>query len=208
MAKKTAKTSPFRKGRKVSRKSNFLSIGDGESITFAPLIGLDELISADMHEYWDIRPAIFHPCIGKNCPGCELGVDPRFKAYMPVVTREGDVAIYPFTISVYNQLEMIEDELEESLAGHVVKVRRQGTGFSTTYMVSGIGKTVNIEGIEHPEFLSALGPTTAEEIWAMIDETDAVKVYGGTPREEASSADEVDDDDSDDDSDDDDWGDV
>jgi hypothetical protein len=178
--------SPFKKGRKVggasSGGSQFLGLKDGESHVLAPLYGLDELISADMHEYWDIRPAIFHPCIGRNCPGCEVGNEARFKGYYPVLLKSGEVAIYPFTISVYNQLEAIEDAMDdgETLQGFVLKISRKGTGLSTRYTVVPVGKRLDVSDTEIPDFIPQLGPQTKKEIVALLEDK-GFEVGGTTP---------------------------
>ena len=96
-------SSPFTKGRasRTRGPGAFLqTVKEGEPITFAPLVGLEGLISADMHEYWNIKPAIYHPCLGRDCPGCAVGNEPRFKGYLPVLLQSGESAVFPFTISV------------------------------------------------------------------------------------------------------------
>ena len=175
MAKrKKAPASPFHKGRATRRRSGgqFVSVREGEPLTFAPLVGLDELVSADMHEYWDIKPAIYHPCIGPGCPGCAVGNEPRFKGYFPILLQSGETAVYPFTISVYNQLEALEDSLDEgdTLAGFAIKVSRKGQMKATRYTVLGLGKRLDVTSHEIPDFIGSLGPQTAEEIWVLLEE--------------------------------------
>ena len=180
MAKKRTRTtktpSPFTKGR-TSRKRGpgaFLpAVKEGEPITFAPLVGLDDLISADMHEYWDIKPAIYHPCLGRDCPGCAVGNEPRFKAYLPVLMQSGETAVYPFTISVYNQLEALEDALAdegETIKGLAIKVSRKGAGKATRYTVMSLGKRLDVSKTEVPDFIKSLGPTGEDEIWGLLEE--------------------------------------
>lgn len=169
----TMTVSPFKKGRaevSTSGGGRFIGVKDGESIVFAPLLGLDGMIHAQMHEYWDIRPAIFHPCIGRGCPGCAAGNEPRFKGYLPVLKNDGTgTAIYPFTISVYRKLLELEKEVDGgNLKGYVVKVKRTGTGFSTDYTVLGTGRRVDVSKEEIPEFIDSLGPVTEEDILALL----------------------------------------
>lgn len=171
-----ATKSPFRKGRAAVSASSgggqFISLKPDEQIVLAPVEGLDGMISADMHEYWDIRPAIFHPCIGRGCPGCEVGNEPRFKGYLPVLPKNGEVAVYPFTISVYNQLEGIEDALDEgeNLKGFILKISRQGSGMKTRYQIVPIGKRVDVSEVDVPDFIPQLGPQTADAIWELLEE--------------------------------------
>lgn len=175
----TAK-SPFAKGKEVLKSGSrtagimFISLKDGDAITVAPLVGMDEMISAHMHEYWDIRPAIYHPCIGSaDCPSCHAGHDARFKAYIPVVTSDGDIKILPMGIKVSEQLVDIEEEIGGDLTGHVLKIRRNGSGLKTRYVVRAIGKTVDVEDYDQPDFLPALGPTSKKEIVKLLREAGA-----------------------------------
>lgn len=177
MARK--KASPFRTGRasfaKASGGSRFIGLKDGESEVFAPMVNLEDMVSADMHEYWDVFPAAYHPCIGRNCPGCAAGNTPRFKGYLPVEKKDGELAVFPFTISVYNKLEELEDTLledsGEGLKGYVLKFARKGSGKTDTrYSVIGLGKRVVIDDAKIPDYVSQLGPQTLDEIKALLDE--------------------------------------
>lgn len=176
MARKKAvkKSSPFTKGRVEVKKgggTQFIGLKPDDAMVFAPLVGLDELVSANMHEYWDLRPAIFHPCIGRDCPGCKSGNEARFKGYLPVVMKDKTVHIYPFTISVYNQLEELEDELDgKSVAGHLIKFSRKGSGMATRYTIMGIGKRIDIEEFVIPDFIDNLGPSTKATITDLLEQ--------------------------------------
>ena len=197
MAKR--KSSPFKTGRakkRASSGSQFIGLKPDESETLVPLVGLDQLITAEMHEYWDIKPAIFHPCIGRDCPGCAAQNEPRFKAYLPVITKDKSVHIWPFTISVYNQLEELEDELlevDENLAGYMLKFGRKGAMKATRYTVLGLGKRVDISAVEVPDFLPTLGPATIEDIKALLDENDVDYDEVGPTKEADAETDESED---------------
>jgi hypothetical protein len=178
---------PFNVGRKLDSgggaNGQFLSIPPDESVTFVPVVGLDELISADMHEYWEIKPAIYHPCIGKDCPGCILENKPRWKGYLPVIVKgEDEVKIYPFTVSVYNQFEEFEDALDEdeSIQGLVFKITRRGKGLNTKYSLIGTGKRMKTSGLDIPDFVSKLGATDEEEIWDQLEKRGFSRT-GGRP---------------------------
>lgn len=149
----------------------FVSIKPDEVLSMVPLLSLDNMVSAGFHEYWDINPAIFHPCIGDDCPGCKVGNKPRFKGYLPVAMKDGEVKIWPFTISIYRQLEMLDDELEGGVGGYLIKFSRTGSGKTgTRYTVTTVGKKVDISKIEPPEFLKILGPTNKAEIEKMLED--------------------------------------
>ena len=214
MAKAKKARSPFTTGRVESKPvgdgQQFLSLKEGDTIQMAPLVGLDGMVSADMHEYWNIKPAIYHPCVGaRKCPGEAVGNDPRFKGYLPVLVKDQGIMIYPFTISVYKQLEQLENALDEgeTLAGFVLRVSRTGSGLATRYTVLGIGKRIDVKDSEVPDFIDRLGPQTLEEIWELLEKN-------GYDREDADSEPEVAKPEKDEDAseeksdDDDDWGDV
>lgn len=202
-----SKKSPFSVGRKATKKASgggsglFLSIKADNNYEVVPMVGLDQMVHAQMHEYWDIRPAVFHPCIGKDCPGCLAGNDPRFKGYLPVIVKgESEPKVYAFTVSVYKQLEEIEDLQEDgTLAGKVLKIKRSGSGLKTRYTIMPTGKTVDINEVEVPDFIRFLGPTEVEGITSLLREAGAVEKgffrSSGLSDEEGAAVDTGDDDD-------------
>lgn len=161
----------FSKGKVAAASpaaGKFLKFADGDKIAFAPLVGLDEMISCDQHEFWDTNPAVIFPCLQtEDCPGCKRGDKPKFKAFLPVVTKEGESKVFAFTIKTFRQLEDIEAELG-TLKGNVISVRRTGTGMKTSYTPVAIGKKMNVDKIEPIDIEALLGPTTAKEIEALI----------------------------------------
>lgn len=172
----------FRKGKVASKEggsSQFMKISDGDAIVFAPLVGMEDMISVDQHEFWDINPAVIVPCIGRGCPACKIGNEAKFKAFLPVVDREGNVKIYAFGLSVERQLEALEEEVG-SIKGRLIKVKRTGTGLKTKYTAIGLGKSTDVSDYELPDIISQLGPTEAPEVErllidnGLLDEEDAV----------------------------------
>lgn len=162
-----AAPTPFRKGKAVlERKSGagaFLSVGQDEAVQFAPMVGMDDMISADVHEFWEVNPAVFVVCLGSHCPACATGNKPKFKAYLPVLTQEGEAKIFAFGITVARQLTDLEAELG-NVRGSILKVKRTGAGMKTKYTVIPLGKKVKVDGREQPDIESRLGPTTVDGI--------------------------------------------
>lgn len=156
---------PFRKGTAVLEKKSgggqFISIAADESITVAPIVGLDEMISADMHEFWEVNPFVSTPCFGTDCPACSAGNNPKFKAFLPVVTQEGEVKIFSFGISVARQIEEIDAETG-GVQFQVLKIKRTGTGLRTRYSVVPLGKKVKAREYDMPDIIKALGPSEPE----------------------------------------------
>jgi ribosomal protein L12E/L44/L45/RPP1/RPP2 len=144
-----------------------LKVSEEDAAVIAPMVNLDDLISLDQHEFWDTNPAVIFPCIGDGCPGCELGNEAKFKAFLPVMTKDGDPKIYAFGISVERQLVELEDELG-GIRGKVMKVKRTGTGMKTKYMVVALGKSIKIDDTTAPDVIKAIGEPTRESIIKML----------------------------------------
>lgn len=166
----------FRKGREGIRKSGgdnrFISIKADESIVVAPMVDIADLISVDMHSWWDVNPAPHLVCLGEECPSCALGHEARYKAYLPVLTREGEPKVLAAGISVVRQLEDLEDEIGH-IKGNVLKIKRTGSSWmSTKYSVIPIGKKVDTSKYEVLDVESMLGPVTRE------DQIDALRSAG------------------------------
>jgi len=159
----------YHKGRPAASESSagagqFLKVSEDDAVVIAPMVGLDELVSFDQHEFWDVNPAVIFPCIGDGCPGCELENTPKFKAFLPVLTRENEPKVYAFGISVERQLVELEEELG-TIKGKALKIRRSGTGMKTKYMVVGLGKSIKIDSsIEIPDVIKIIGDPTRESI--------------------------------------------
>lgn len=183
MAKKST-TSVFRKGAEAAPSSDggakFLKIPENESVSIVPLVNLDDLVSIDQHEFWDINPALLFPCVGEGCPACAAGNKPKYKAFLPVLAN-GETSspkIYAFGISVERQLETLAEEIGE-IQGLVLKIRRSGSGFNTRYNVISTGKKVKIDGITPPQPENEINVLSAEEIANKIA---AVSLGGGSKR--------------------------
>jgi len=197
MAKK--KKSAIRKGRDAissasSGSSDFVRIADGDAIDMVSLLDLEEMLSIDQHAIWlDGGNSPMFPCIGKNCPGCDHGNQPRFRAFLPVVVLDsGEPKIFSFGISIARALEELDEEFG-GIAGHVFRVKRKGSGLATTYTVIALGRTRKIAKYEAIEVEEKLGPVTRKGILELLKETGALE-----------DTDDYDDDDDDDDDEDDD----
>lgn len=179
-AKKKGKRA-IRKGRKAIGdagigSSDFVRISDGDVIDMVSLVDMDDLLSIDQHAIWlDGGNSPMFPCIGEDCPGCETGNQPRFRAFLPVVLiDEGVQKIYSFGISVARALEELDDEFE-GLSGHVFRIKRKGTGLGTTYTVIAMGRSRKIDKYDLPDVEDKLGPVTRRGIMDLLEETGALE---------------------------------
>jgi hypothetical protein len=160
----------------TSGSSDFVRIGDGDAVDMVSLSDLDEMLSVDQHAIWlEGGNSPMFPCIGKNCPGEELGNDPRFRAFLPVVLLEtSEEKIFSFGISIARALEELDEEFG-GLSGHVFRVKRKGSGLSTTYTVVALGRTRKIDKYEMPDVEEKIGPTTRKGILDLLEETGAIE---------------------------------
>jgi hypothetical protein len=182
-----------RKGTKAmpsSGNSEFLGIKPDESVTIAPLAGIEDMISIDQHVFWvDGGSSPMFPCIGEGCPGCAMGDSPRYRASLPVLTKEDGPKIFSFGTQVARQLSEIASELG-NLKGAMLKVKRTGSGLKTSYTVVAVGKSVKTEGVKVPDVEKAIGPTTREEIVKLLEEAgmDVPTLDGTTVAEKEETA--------------------
>lgn len=174
MAKKA--TSPIRKGTKVldermpSGESIFLAIQPDSSVDVVPLESMNEMVSVDQHAIWlDAGNSPIFPCIsgtGEQCPGCQLGDKPRFRGFLPILTKEGE-RIFAFGIQVARSLSDIDDATD-GIRGQVLRIKRSGSGLSTRWSIITTGKTKDVEGKEVPDVAEHLGPTSRSEILELL----------------------------------------
>jgi hypothetical protein len=171
MATKTV----FRKGSKAatggSDGSNgvFVRVKEDESLSFVPLTNLEDMISVDQHEYWDVNPALIFPCLGAaKCPACKSGHKPKYKGFLGVLANgEAEAKILPFGLMVERQLVEIGNEIGD-IKGNVFKLRRTGSGLSTKYTVVGVGKKVDVSATTPLPIEDHINVLTVEEITEKI----------------------------------------
>lgn len=164
------------------KSSIFMTLKDGDSVSVALLGGTDEILSVDMHSWWDVTPAPHLVCLGSKaeCPSCQLGHESKVKSYIPIVTQEGEPKLLIAGAQIINALKELEIEVK-NLKGVVVRIKRNGKGLSTRYVTMGTGKKVKVDGFEVPELEPALGPLTYEgqvEVMGKVMDVSALKGPG------------------------------
>lgn len=147
----------------------FLQLADGDTAIVAPMVGMDQLVSIDQHAFWlDGGNSPIFPCLQtEECPGCQLEDTPRYRAFLPVWTKSDGAKIFSFGVSVARNLTDLEEEVG-SIKGIVIKIKRQGSGLKTRWTILSLGKKVKISDDDIPDVEKSLGPTTVEEIRAML----------------------------------------
>lgn len=193
-----SKPNVFRKGSAAIPQASggkFVKVTPENAVVLAPMVEIDDLISVEQHEIWDVKPALLFPCIGAECPACQRDLDTKFKAFLPVLVKNGpefEQRIYAFGISVVRQWETMADELG-GIRGKIFKVVRTGRGFQTKYTIMPLGKETD----KVDEF-TAIDPTEVVEV--LDKETISLKldgIFGELDEEAAAAAPAADDDESD-----------
>lgn len=163
---------PLRKGPSSTGGGNskFVTAKEEEPLVFAPLEELENIISADVHEFWDVKPFVSMPCIGKGCPACAVGNEAKYKSWLRVLpSGEAEGKILPMGIMIERA---IADQKEEigSIVGRVFKLKRTGKGFSTRYSLVPTDKKIDVSKV--PAF------TTEENIIVYDAEQMIAKLKG------------------------------
>lgn len=156
-------------------KMEFIKLGDGESVVLAPLVDFSHpaVLSYRQHFIWrgefDKSPSF--PCIEQGeevCPGEQLDHKPSYRGLMPVVV-EGAVQVLAFSWTVAQNLRDIDEALG-GFEGVGIRMKRNGTGTSTTYTLTPLGKKQDVSGHEVPDLLPFVGPLTRADILAHLVE--------------------------------------
>lgn len=146
-AAKKAK-SIIRRGPSGDRGSkDFITLKDGDTVTIVPILATSEIMSIDLHAFWEINPAVTFACLSgtdEDCPGCDLGDEPGYRAFLPVLDGDGEMKVFPFGIGVERKLTALEDEIGD-ITGLRLRVKRTGSGLKTKYEVINTGKREEVE---------------------------------------------------------------
>lgn len=125
----------------------FIKVKEDEPVTIVPILATSEIVSIDLHAFWQTNPAVTFACLDgteDGCPGCELGDKAAYRAFLPVLDNDGNMKMFAFGISIERQLVTLEEELGE-ITGLKLRVKRTGSGLSTKYQIINTGKTMEVE---------------------------------------------------------------
>lgn len=163
----------FRRGKLDEVMQNgpsiWVKLESDEPQLLVPLVNVEDMLTVDLHSWWDVNPAPHLVCLQDDCPSCALGNEPRLRTYIPVVTAEKEVRVLATGISTVRQLEELDDAVG-GMRGKVVRFKKTGTGFNTKYSAVGTGKTVSVDSFELPDIEGLLGPIDRDEQIAKLSE--------------------------------------
>lgn len=182
-------STPFKTGKEALPRKSAGGEGSGidwirfegeTPIDMVPLANMDALISINQHALWrDGGGSPIFPCIratGQVCPGCVMGDKAKYKAFLPVLVKDGGefkLKFFAFGVSVAEQLNEIDEDSGSGIRGKVIRVRRTGAKLTTRYKV--IVRDVprldakTLDKFEVPDVTKALGPITTEDIEALLE---------------------------------------
>ena len=181
MAKKTASSfNPIRTGidpRKEKKakdaetnNSNFLKLKPDTHADVTILVEPEDIVVCEQAAIWlDDGNSPVWVYSGPNDPSHELEIKRTYRAYLPVLTEEGEVKVWGMGKMAHTQVLEISDVVGE-LAGLVVRLKRTGAGLNTRYTLVSKGTRKAIEHIEEVDVVSMLGSLDPEEVKEMIAE--------------------------------------
>lgn len=163
----------------------------GETVAITMLANTEDILNCEQCAIWlDTGTSPVWVFMGPDDPSIELGVDRRYRAYIPLMIGDDEPQLWSVGKGVHGQLLDIADA-SGGLKGLVIQLKRMGNGLATRYSLVPTGKRKKVDNIEEIDVISLLGPLDVEEIRTMIAERlgmadyDAVVEYykgqGGVP---------------------------
>lgn len=153
------------------RDSPYVALKDGDMVDVIPLTGVDDVISFDQHAIWlDEGNSPMFPCLGsKDCPGCMIGSDPRFRALLPVMVKgDPEQKILSMGIALFRTFIDIDTAVTGGIKGAVIRVSRRGNGLSTKYAAVFTGNRAKTVPALTLNMLEHIGPMNREDIIAAL----------------------------------------
>jgi hypothetical protein len=176
----------------------WLKIEPNSSVDAVVLVEAEEILACEQCAIWlDAGNSPVWVYTGPDDPSHDLGVDRRYRAYLPVLV-DGEVKVWSMGKMAHVQLLDIADASGE-LKGLEIRIKRTGSGLTTRYSVVPKGKRHDVSRIEEPDVIAMLGPITSEEVREMITEKlgkasydEVLASYKGSTKRKVGSAEIVD----------------
>lgn len=182
-AKGSSLPSFVKKGKeaiKTGGENQWLKLPAGAGVNIVPLTGLDEMISFEQHSIWlDGGNSPIFPCSQTpDCPGCMIGDKPRARGLLNVMTKNAEteqweVKVWAFGMSVMKSLAETEEATDnETIKGHIIRVKKTGSGLSTKYSIvltTGTAKSMPADS-ELIDLVPLVGDGDRDKIIASLEE--------------------------------------
>jgi hypothetical protein len=149
---------------------SWLKLESGKHQDVFCLVEVDNIIVCEQCAIWlDDGNSPVWVYTGPEDPSHELKIDRRYKAYLPVMTEDGEVKVWGMGKSAHKQIMDIADAVGD-IAGLKMRLKRTGAGLNTRYSIVSMGKYKNVGEVEEVDVVSMLGPITPDAVREMIAE--------------------------------------
>lgn len=174
MAKTKSSYNPLKSGSdprtEPKKGGSWLNIKPNTSVDITSLVEVDDILSCEQCAIWlegGNSPVWVYT--GPEDPSHELGVEKRYRAFLPVLNEDGEVQVWAMGKGAHSNILDIADATGK-LKGLDIRIKRTGSGLATRYSIVAKGSRSKVSHIEEPDVISMLGPLTPEEARKLIVE--------------------------------------
>lgn len=157
-------------GLENTSRSVYLTLKDGDSKEVASVGDVESILSFEQHVFWlDEGNSPMFPCLkSRDCPGCMLGGDTRFRAIMLVQAKgEEEQRILALGKDLLRQVIAANEALDGQLKGAVLRISRKGSGMQTKYNAMPTARKAKV-GTPELDLLEHIGPIERDEIIELL----------------------------------------
>lgn len=184
-----------RKDGDDGKATAWLKVEPNSSVDGIVLVEAEDILATEQCAIWlETGNSPVWVYTGPDDPSHDLGVDRRYRAYLPLVV-DGEVKVWSMGKMAHVQLLDIADASGE-LKGLEIRIKRTGSGLTTRYSIVPKGKRHDVSRYEEPDVIAMLGPITSDEVREMITEklgkesyADVLASYKGSTKRKVGSAD-------------------
>lgn len=163
----------------------WLKIESNSYVDATILVDVDEIVACEQCAIWlDDGNSPVWVYTGPEDPMHDLGVDKRYRAYLPVLV-DGEAKVWSMGKQAHSALLDIADANDE-IKGLDVRLKRTGAGLATRYSIVPKGSRRDVSKVDEIDVISLLGPLTPNEVKDMLvkkfekeDYEDFLSVYRG-----------------------------
>lgn len=164
---KPVKTGYDPRGDSSEGNGEWLTLKNGEVVECAILVEAGDIISVDQCAIWlDDGKSPVWVYTGPEDPAHALGVEKRYRAYLPVLV-DGEPKVWSMGKQSHGAVLDIADA-GASLKGMMVRIKRTGEKLRTKYSIVPMGKRKDVSDVEEVDVISMLGPTDTSDVEAML----------------------------------------
>lgn len=152
-----------------STTTAWLKVGPGEVVDATVLVEAEDILACEQCAIWlEEGNSPVWVYTGPEDPSHELGVDRRYRAYLPLLV-DGEVKIWSMGKTAHIAILDIADASGD-LKGLEIRIKRTGQGLATRYSVVPKGKRHDVSRIDEVDVIATLGPITPEGVRQLIAE--------------------------------------